>query len=172
MRFMGDPAVTAQFQTCPGFDPAKNNVNKIAGISRTGDPVLDPCFCAAFCEDAVTATVAHEKMHRPTILIGVIGQSDFFAGCTLGILKGAFCGALEATILASSEVASHEVGIASLGASIDKLKANDPSKPGMACTWMPIAEPAVPPPPAPPPPAGFVDRVRLLFDRILHGAKP
>jgi hypothetical protein len=170
-RFAGDPAITTQFQSCPGFDPTKNSVSKVAGVSKSGEPVLDPCFCAAFCADIVQSTVEHEKMHVPTIVLGTIGKGDLIIGCGLHILSGPICNVIAPYTLSSSEIASHDTGILYLDLALDKLRANDPSKPGVACTWMPIAEPSTPRPPAPPPPPGFVDRVRLLFDRIVHGAR-
>ena len=67
------------------------------------------------------------------------------------------------------EVASYGVGISSLDASLSRLKASDPSKPEVECTWEPLVE-AGAPRLRPVVPEGLADRARLLLKRLVRGA--
>ena len=166
-RFMGDPAVVSQFQSCPSFDPAKNHLDKVAGITGFGSAVLDPCFCSAFCRDIILATVAHERRHPPTIILGVVAYRDYMVGCKVGILSGAICDIIEPLIIAQSEVSSYGAGIDSLQAALNELKAHDPANTDVACTWKAIVRERPTPPLVPP--DGFLERLELLLGRIAHG---
>jgi hypothetical protein len=169
-KYSGDPSVTAQFMMCPGYDPAVNKASKIAGVSSSGGAMLDPCFCAAFCQDIVDSTAAHERMHVPTNIAGVVGKAQFLVACKVGALPDRVCNALMPLILADSEIASYQVGISLLESDLNDLRASDPDMPEMACTW----EPPVPEQQAAavPAEAGFFERVALLLERILFGKEP
>jgi hypothetical protein len=168
-RFPGDPDVVAQFESCQNYDPNKNSVDKVAGVSPLGAPMLDPCFCDAFCSDIVESTIAHERMHVPTIILGALSKGDYMIACGLGVASGYLCDIVLPLILTDSEILSYDAGISALDASLTKLKEYDPSNPSMACTWECIA-----PPPTPAQdkavPQGFWQRVSLLFERVLHGS--
>jgi hypothetical protein len=159
--------IAMQFQSCPGYDPAKDSLTKVAGLHGIS-PVFSPCFCSAFCQDIVASTAAHEKMHVK-VNIGVLPfYIDLLAACKLGIASQAVCDMVEPMTLTTSEIFAHQAGIESLDASIKKIKASP-----MTECMMPTILPLVPPDPMPPkqrPPAGFGDRLRLLFGRMLHGA--
>lgn len=170
-RFGGDPRVADQFRTCEGYDPEVNSLSKIAGVTPWGRAALDPCYCDAFCSDIVQSTVAHEVMHVPTLVGGLLARGDMVAACGIGIVSGYLCDILVPLVLAESEVASHDAGIRSLDASVKRLVAKDPSNPELECTWEPLG----PPPANAAPqdlPDGLLDRLRLLGARVLHGATP
>jgi hypothetical protein len=169
-RFAGDPRITDQFKMCTSYDPAKNSVTKVAGVSPLGTASLDPCFCETFCQDIIDATVAHERMHVPTLLLGLLNYGDVMIACKLGIgLPASLCNGIEPTILAESELPSYDKGIASLEAAANRI----PSESSVQCTWQPL--PPVAPPPmaaAIPSPPGLLARLKLIFARILRGAAP
>jgi hypothetical protein len=171
----GDSVLTQQFKSCPGYDAAKNDLGKIAGVSPAGEAVLDPCFCASFCKDVVHSTVVHEKSHRDTAIPFVAVMTGMQIGCkALKGLKESFayqCDTVSPVIRANSELVAYQAGIDSLQAAITKLEMDDPMNPGVECTWKPIVESSpTTPMAASPAPAGFLDRVRLLWNRLIHGA--
>jgi hypothetical protein len=171
-KYSGDPRVADQFKMCAGYDPTVNKLSKIAGVSSSGGAMLDPCFCDAFCQDIVDSTVAHEIMHVPTNIAGVVGKAQLFAGCKLGVLPDRLCNALMPLTLVDSELAAHEVGIASLTIDLELLKAEDPAMPEMACTWQPLpaaVTTSLSPRVLEPAKLGVLDRVVLLFKRIVWG---
>ncbi len=169
-RFSGDARVLAQFKTCPGYDATKNNPNKVAGVTKFGGAVLDPCFCAAYCADIVNATVVHEMMHVPTTIAGVVGKADLIIACRLGVLTGHICNAILPDTLATSEVLSYTAGINALETRLDHLKTHDPAVPELSCTWTPLAPIARGP--SVRPPSGFFARVALLWRRVVSGGSP
>ena len=158
--------IEMQFQMCPGYDAAKDSLKQVAGIQGI-TPVLSPCYCSAFCQDIIESTVAHEKMHV-MVNIGLMPfVIDLLAACKLGIAGPAVCDMVEPMSLVTSEIIAHQTGIDALDASIKKIKASP-----MTECMTPTILPLVPPDPMPPkqrPPAGFGDRLRLLFGRILRG---
>lgn len=167
----GDPDVTAQFKNAPCYVEGKNNVNRVAGVGRSGKPLLDPCFCASFCQDIVDATVAHERTHVPTVIISFLGSLPVMVRCALEIVPSRICGVVEPMQLTTTEIFSHQAGILSLDSSITDLQNNNPAKPGTPCpTTTPIVESATPRPPVPSP-HSFTERVAILFDRIVRGAR-
>jgi hypothetical protein len=166
-RFMGDPRIVDQFETCSTFDASKNNANKIAGVTGLGQAALDPCFCETFCKDIVQSTIDHEKMHVPTLILGTLNKAEMIAACKLGIAPDVLCTALDPWTLADSELASHDAGLATLDAARSRI----PSESDVDCTWEPL--PAAPQTQrAVPAPSGFMARLRSIIDRILHGAAP
>lgn len=168
-NFSGDPLVSAQFMTCNGYDATKNTLSQIAGVPSFGAAALDPCFCNAFCQDIVDATVNHELAHTPTILLAFREDAPYVAACKTGLLPDTFCNSLEPSQLAQSEIASYSVGILSLQSDLDDIQAAAPENPAVECTWDPLPDAGarLAPPPAP---SGFFERVLLLADRVLHGA--
>ena len=175
-RFAGDPRIIAQFKSCSGYDATKNDVSKVAGVSPLGKATVDPCFCNAFCKDIVDSTIAHERMHVPTIIAGVVGSGDMLVACKIGVVSGRVCDALEPFTLAQSELASYGAGIAYLDARLRMLQESDPMMPDVACTWEPLAQQSQEPQQAKaapvPAPAGFFARVELLLRRIFGGESP
>lgn len=166
----GDPDVAAQFRSCPGYDPARNSLNKIAGVGSSGQPLLDPCFCAAFCKDIVDSTILHEKAHVPTIIVFFVGSLPLMARCRLELVPPRLCTVIEPMMLTSTEILSHQAGISSLDSSIEKLRASDPSNPGVPCpTTQSMTKSATPRLPAPAP-SSLTERVEILFARIVRGA--
>jgi hypothetical protein len=170
----GNAHVNAQFMSCAGYDPAVNKLTKVAGISGLGTAKLDPCFCDAFCKDIVDSTIAHERMHAPTLLLGFHDRITWQTACKLGVLPDRVCNMLDPLNLVESELISHQVGINSLESSLNALKASDPAMPGMMCTWTPLASAgsAAPPAQRAPTPPSFFARVELLIERIVWGAEP
>ena len=171
-KYSGDPRVADQFKMCAGYDPNVNKLSKIAGVSSSGGAMLDPCFCNAFCQDIVDSTVAHEVMHVPTNIAGVVGKAHLLAGCKLGVLPDRLCNALMPLTLVDSELAAHEVGIASLTIDLELLKSEDPAMPEMACTWQPLpaaVTTSLSPKVIEPAKLGVLERVVLLFERIVWG---
>jgi hypothetical protein len=166
-RFKGDPRVATQFMSCTGYDATKNNLNKIAGVAGIGQAVLDPCFCNAFCQDIVDATVIHELTHGPTIIINVLNQANFRVACKTGLMPDSLCNSLDSAALADSEIVSYGMGISSLQSSIERIRKSDPAKPEMECTWTPLPPMAKRAPT--PAPESFMARVKLLVQRFIHG---
>jgi hypothetical protein len=169
MHFMSatEAKVASKFQTCPGYDMAKDSPKRVAGVSGI-TPVLSPCFCSAFCQDIVKSTVTHEKTHVK-VNVGVLGlYIDVLIACKVGIVSAGTCDMVEPMTLAASEIAAHTAGIEEIDAAIKKLEAA--STPDcMSPTILPLVPPD-PAPPRHPPPAGFGERVRLLLGRIARGA--
>jgi hypothetical protein len=175
-RFPGDPAIVSQFTSCSGYDATMNDLGKVAGVSPSGEAVLDPCFCNAFCKDMVDSTVVHEKSHRDTAIPFVVVMTGLQIGCAVAKgLKDSFgyqCDTANPMIRANSELIAYQAGIDSLDAAIQKLTETDPDNPTLACTWEPIVA-AAPSPSLPnaaaPLPQGFFARVGLLWNRLIHG---
>jgi hypothetical protein len=149
-------AISTQYKTCAGYDPTKNDPTKVAGLNSSGVPVFDPCFCGAFCSDVIQATLAHEKMHVTSGIILTAGSLHLAAFCKL--VSHPECAKLEPLLLATSEVVSHDAGIAALDQAIQRLQAatEDCTTDAGAIT--------------PPPPPGLLPRAQQLFSRFVHGA--
>lgn len=165
--FSGDPRVVAQYKTCPSFDPSAD-LTQFAGAPGPGELWVDQCACEAFCSDIIEATIAHERTHPTTIILGAINHSLDIAVCAAGAASKSFCDAIEPTILAESEIVAYAFGNASLGRAIERLaKSEDPAKPKELCTWQPIA--AVTPPSDPTVPKSFWARLVNIADRFWNG---
>ena len=169
-RFKGDQCILNRFEMCTGYDADMNKPDKVAGVSPTGDAKIDPCFCDAFCKDIVQSTIAHERMHVPTIIAGTVAKGDYIVGCGLGLLPDKLCKAIEPTTLSDSEILSYGAGISWLDASIMKLSNMDPENPEIGCTWEPLGMCMKTARAPSPPPTGFFARVTLLLKRIFLGA--
>ncbi len=174
-RFPGDPNVIDQFTSCEGYDPAVNKLSKVAGVSGFGKAKVDPCYCDAFCADVVASTVLHEQTHVPTILAGTMKFADATVACKLGLIKGYTCDTIQPSILADSELLSHQAGVASLQLAMQRI-ANlpDDENPNVKCTWEPLTRPttarartAAPPAAVP---EGLLDRLSELGYRLIFGA--
>lgn len=183
-RFNGDDRVGLQFMSCEGYDAEKNSLKQIAAVPSLGQATLDPCFCDAFCQDIIDATVTHELTHGPTLLAGFADVLHWKVACKTGVLSDTFCNSLDPMILANSEISSYTLGNYSLSESIEDLQESDPADPEMECTWDPLPDEA-PPEPEPnilPPipgakapaaaPSGLWNRFTLLVDRFINGATP
>jgi hypothetical protein len=158
----GSPGIITQYKSCPGYDPTKNDPKKIAGVNAAGVPVFDPCFCGAFCNDVIQATLAHEKMHFTSGVILTAGSLHMLAFCK--VVNHPECAKVAPLTLAASEIASHDAGIAKLQEAIDKLLASSDED----CTTTPPKPPdGGTPTPAP---TTLSSRVGLLFERIVGGA--
>lgn len=153
------PDIANKFTTCPGYDPTKNTLTKIAGVNASGVSVFDPCFCGAFCKDIIDATLVHEKMHVKSGVILTLGAMHMLAFCK-AFPSHAECGKLEPLFLAASEVASHDAGVKALDQGIRKLleATEDCTTDGGA--------------PSPTVPTGVGNRVQSLFSRFVNGAPP
>lgn len=155
----GSADIANAFTSCPGYDPAKNSLTKIAGVNASGVSVFDPCFCGAFCKDIVDATLAHEKMHVKSGVLLTVGAMHMLVFCK-AFPSHAECPKLEPLFLAASEVVSHDAGVQALDASIRKvLEATED------CTTDGGA-------PSPTVPTGLGNRVQSLFSRLVNGAPP
>jgi len=169
-RFPGDPRVLAQYKTCPGYDPSVNSA-KFAGVDNSGTAKIDECACAAFCQDIVDATIAHERTHPPTLIIGFLARLPGHTACKVGALPDSMCDMLTPIELVESEIAAYTVGINVLESDLNDLKAEDPSMPEMACTWQPLPSATASAAPLLPEqtPQGLFDRIVMLLERIIWG---
>lgn len=152
------PGILTQYQSCPGYDPLKNDPKKIAGVSSAGVPVFDSCFCSAFCSDIIQATLAHEKMHVTSGAILTAGSLHMLAFCK--VINHPECVKLAPLTLAASEIASHEAGMAKLKEAIDRLE------PQPDCTTTPMKDAGSTDAVAP---TGLAPRIHQLADRVLYG---
>jgi hypothetical protein len=176
--------LAARFMTCPGYDPSKNTLTRIAGTSGVS-AVLDPCFCSTFCQDVVNATIVHEHTHVQ-VNVGLLPfLVPMLAACKAGAADASTCDLVEPMALVTSEILAHTAGIAALQASIDKLRAastvTDDAGFSMPidCTSTPMPPPdagsdATPgaTPRTIPIPRTLPARLKLLVDRFVHGAAP
>jgi hypothetical protein len=154
----GSADIATKFTSCPGYDPTKNSLTKIAGVNASGVSVFDPCFCGAFCKDILDATLAHEKMHVKSGVFLTVGAMHMLAFCK--VYSHPECAKMEPLFLAASEVVSHDAGVVALDQGIRKLleATEDCTTDGGA------RSPAVP--------SGLGTRVQSLFSRFVNGAPP
>jgi hypothetical protein len=170
-RFSGDSRISDQFTACPDYDPEVNSVSKIAGVSPFGEARLDPCFCQQFCSDVVQATIAHERMHVPTILAGVLSKGDSLIGCKLGLMPKALCDTVAPLTLTDSELLSHQVGMDFLSASLRRMRTlPDPNDPSIKCTWDTLTVAAASS--REPLPTTWLGRVTVLVGQLVHSVIP
>ena len=165
MNFKGDPGVLKPLALCKDLD-----TGKIAGPDFLGDGAeVDDCFCTNVCRDIVDGVIAHERTHVAVNIVGIDYMIGVGVGCAIGKLPQQFCDSSNALLLSESEVLAHSVGNSLLSSRLSDLQASDPENPEMECTWepLPLQQPAMPPPAAP---QGFIERVKMLAARFLHGA--
>lgn len=166
-NFQGDGRVLTPLSSCTTLDPGK-----IAGPSiLDGGAELDDCFCSHVCRDIVDATIAHERTHVAVNLVGIDYMIGVGVGCLVGKLPQHFCDISNALLLSESEVLAHAVGNDLLSDRLSDLRASDPANPEMECTWEPLPLQHSASPPPQPAPKGFMDRVKMLAERFLHGAQ-
>ncbi len=170
-RFAGDTRVSDQFTACDEYDASVNSLSKIAGVSPFGEARMDPCFCKQFCADVVQATIAHERMHVPTIIAGVLSKGDALIGCKLGFVPQAMCDAIGPLTLADSELLSHQAGMDMLSASLQRMRRlPDPNDPKLKCTWNTLTAAAAFS--DEPLPTTWTGRATVLIGQLIHSVIP
>lgn len=135
-------------------------------------PVVDPCYCQQMCSDIVEGTGVHEERHHWDYTWGlatsaVKSLSVYLEPPGEPIQPGPMrsIDQINANIMMGSEINARADQAAHLQKAMDDYMATPE---GQTCTW----ESIVPALAAPVPQVdGFVDRVRLLLDRMVNGAE-